>query len=660
MIRTVCLLAGVALAFLVSPLEASAQQSSIDADALAFGARASVSNVSLSPDGSGVVMVGAGPGRSTVAYHVDLASGTSSPILSSLGNPESLDWCDYATSSRLVCGFSGVYLTDAVLIPANRVISLDKTGKDIKELGQRASSYDVGYRQSSGSIIDWLPDDGNSVLMTRLFLPEGHKYAPTNVNRTKEGLGVARVNVASLAATTVEPPRRSVSQYMSDGQGNVRLLGIDEIQGEQMLSGRTKYLYRKAGSRDWQDLVDYQKDDFIPLAIDGSIDSLYALRKVAGRYVLIREPLDGSNREIAVASNSKVDIDNVVRAGPGQPIIGYTYADDVRHATYFNPTYRDLAASLGRALPKAPIIDFVDSSRDGNKVLLFAGSDRDPGRYYLFDRSSKSLGEVIAVRPGLANRTLASVTAINYPSSDGTIVPAYLTLPPGKETKNLPAIVLPHGGPSSRDEWGFDWLAQFLAARGYAVIQPEYRGSAGYGDEWLRKNGFKSWRTSMSDITSAAHYLAAKGIADPKRMAIVGWSYGGYAALLSSIIEPSLFKAVVAIAPVTDLGMLKEDSRAYTNSLIVSDEIGSGPHVAEASPLRRADAIQAPVLLIHGDMDFNVNVRHSKQMAAALKSAGKRVDYLEFKGLDHQLDDSDVRVLMLAKMGKLLDDTIGH
>ena len=164
----------------------------------------------------------------------------------------------------------------------------------------------------------------------------------------------------------------------------------------------------------------------------------------------------------------------------------------------------------------------------------------------------------------------------------------------------------------------------------------------------------------QDDLNDALAWAAKQGIADPKRMAIVGWSYGGYAALLSAIIEPSLFKAVVAIAPVTDLGMLKEDSRDYTNSLIVSDEVGSGPHVAEASPLRRADAIQAPVLLIHGDMDFNVNVRHSKQMAAALKSAGKRVDYLEFKGLDHQLDDSDVRVLMLAKMGKLLDDTISH
>ena len=152
-----------------------------------------------------------------------------------------------------------------------------------------------------------------------------------------------------------------------------------------------------------------------------------------------------------------------------------------------------------------------DSSHDGRKLLIHAGSDRDPGRYYLFDRDKKSLTPAMVDRPELEGRALASVKPVTITAPDGAQIPAYLTLPPGKDPKNLPAVVLPHGGPSARDYWGFDWLAQFLAARGYAVIQPEYRGSAGWGDAWLNQNGFKNWRTSIGDITASANWLSAAG-----------------------------------------------------------------------------------------------------------------------------------------------------
>jgi dipeptidyl aminopeptidase/acylaminoacyl peptidase len=293
-------------------------------------------------------------------------------------------------------------------------------------------------------------------------------------------------------------------------------------------------------------------------------------------------------------------------------------------------------------------------------LLILARGDADPGSYYYYDKISHHLDEVERVRPALEGRTLASVRTISVKASDGVQIPAYLTLPPGSSGKNLPAVVLPHGGPSSRDAWGFDWLAQFLAARGYAVIQPNYRGSAGYGDQWMGSNGFQNWRTAINDVTDSARYLVTQGIADPKRLAIVGWSYGGYAALQSAAVEPTLYKAAVAIAPVTDLAMLKEEAEHYTNSRLVNDFVGSGPHVVQGSPLQRASEIKIPVLMFHGDMDLNVGIAESDKMVAALRADGDDASLVRFKGLDHQLDDSDARIEMLTKIGQFLERTIGH
>ena len=667
MFRPVSALASAVLLTGSSGLAHAQPKSAIEADALAFGTREGVSNMDLSPDGNRAVFVGPGPGRTTIVYIADIAAGTTKPIVYSKGDPETLRWCGFVSNDRLACRFTAIIPSDGtglapagILIPAARMMAVDVDGGNIKELGQRASSYDIGLRQYDGEIIDWLPGDGNNVLMTRVYLPEGFKPNASNVNRTKRGLGVVKLNVKSQKADSIEAPRDNVATWMSDGQGNVRLLGMEEVKGDVQMSGRIKYMYRIPGSRDWKDLVGYQKDEFEPLAIDASINSLYALRKRNGRYALTRIALDGSLTEAVVAQNARVDIDNVVRITDGRQVIGYSYAEDYRRIVYFDPAFKALAGSLAKALPKQPIVSFINASQDGSKLLLFAGSDQDPGRYYLFDKGKKTLGELMPVRGNLAGRTLATVKPVTYKAADGTVIPAYLTLPPGKPAKGLPAVVLPHGGPSARDEWGFDWLAQFLSARGYAVIQPNYRGSSGFGDSWLVENGFKGWRTSIGDVSAAARYLVSEGIADPNKLAIVGWSYGGYAALQSAVTEPSLYKAVVAIAPIADLELYKLQFEETTSRNVAADFIGSGSHIVDGSPLRHAAAIRAPVLLVHGNLDVNVDIQHSKRMHEALRRAGKTSDLLTFEGLDHQLDDSNARALMLTKIGTLLEQTIGH
>jgi dipeptidyl aminopeptidase/acylaminoacyl peptidase len=654
---------GVALVTLCYSAATAAQSThTLAEDAAAFGAREAVDAPDLSPDASSIIYLTPGPGRKTAAVVGDLNSAQFHTMVSSDGDPESLTWCHFAGESRAVCRFGALVESQSIgdLLGFSRLIAVDLNGANAKLLGQPESPHEFAMRQYDAQIIDWLGSSDGTVLINRLYVPE--EVLGQAVKRTKQGWGVDRINVSTLKSDTVESPRDAAS-YTTDDLGHVRLMSITDERNSGMLTGKIRYFYRTQNSRDWKTLFqvdDIDNPDAKPLAIDASVDSLYTLKKKSGRYALYASKLDGSMAETLIADDPSVDIDDVIRFGDGQKVIGYSYSTDKGHTVYFDQEFKALAAGLSKALPKAPIIEFVDASSDGNKLLIFGGSDIDPGRYYLFDRGKKTLEPLMIVRPELEGRSLASVKPVAITAPDGASIPAYLTLPPGKAAKGLPAVVLPHGGPSARDEWGFDWLAQFLAARGYAVLQPQYRGSAGFGDAWLNQNGFKNWRTSIGDVTASAKWLASEGIADPNKVAILGWSYGGYAALQSAVVEPGLYKAVVAIAPVTDLQMAKDEARNFDNYYLVEKEIGSGPHVAEGSPLKRAAEIRAPVLLIHGMMDNVVRSAESKAMDQALRGAGKQSELLTFKGLNHQLNDSDARTQMLTKIGELLDRTIGH
>lgn len=647
----------------VSSLTGPVTAAPLAEDAKAFGGREYLRTMDISPTGQRIVMLISGPGASTIVSSVDLGTGKIAHVADTDGKPEKLYWCGFAGENDLVCQYGGLDKVGDDLVGFSRLITMGADGSNLRQLGQKESSRDAYVRQSDGVVIDWLPGQQGQVLMARSYIPEVGTTG-TIISRTKEGLGVDRIELGTLKAAAVEPPRNGISRYMTDGRGNVRVMGIaDTDHNSGQLRGVTKFRYRAAGSRDWKDLASYDSrsgEGTYPLAVDADVNAVYALRKTNGRDALYRVALDGSGASTLVAQDAAVDIDNVLRLGDGQRVIGYTFADDQRRSVYFDPDFVKLQAALGKAIPDKPLIDFLGASADGQRLLVRASSDTNAGTFYRYNRPDRKLEELALVRPTLEGRTLAKVVPVSVTAPDGARVPAYLTLPPGSSGKNLPAVVLPHGGPEARDEWGFDWLAQFLAARGYAVIQPNFRGSAGYGDAWLAENGFKGWKTSIGDITASANYLVSQGIADPGRLAIVGWSYGGYAALQSAATQPALYKSVVAIAPVTDLAQLRTDAEGFTNRDLVRDFIGTGPHLVEGSPAKNAAAFAAPVLLVHGDLDANVLIGQSERMLGALKAAGKPVEMLRFKGLDHQLDDSDARTQMLTRVGALLDRTIGR
>lgn len=649
MMKRLVLLASVAALPLSAAIAEPAQEA-----AKMFGARESIRNMGISADGTKLVYVAPTKGPASAAIVIAVDTGQAQVLLTSSGKPEKLRWCKFAGSSQVVCEVGGSTVNgEGVLLGWSRLLAVGLDGSKARLLGQRASDYDARIRQFDGDVLDWLPEEDGAVLMSRDYVPEVGTTG-SNIARRDDGLGVDRIDLRTLKTSRIEHPTHGASAYISDGHGHVRIMSIEGADSETgVLSGKSSYFYRRKGGSGWQKFGDVKAGDgLVPIAVDEATDSAYAVKKLNGRNALYRVKLDGSLSSELVFSHDRFDVDEVVTLG-GR-VIGASYVDDRRRVTYFDPEYQKLSSGLSKAIPHLPLIRFIGASADGGKVVVLAESDVDPGRYYLFDKKTKQLGELFPLRPELATTKLAPVKPVTY-SAGGVSVPAYLTLPPGKEAKSLPAIVLPHGGPTARDEWGFEWLAQFFANQGYAVLQPNYRGSAGYGDPWYNKNGFQGWKTSIGDVTAGAKWLLQSGIADPKHVSMVGWSYGGYAALQSAVVEPGLFKAVVAVAPVTDFGLLKAEAEHYTNSKLVAAEIGSGPHIREGSPLQNVDRISVPVLIFSGNRDLNVDVEQSKRMDKALRAAGKASEFVLFPDLDHQLDDTDARTQMLAKIAAFLE-----
>jgi dipeptidyl aminopeptidase/acylaminoacyl peptidase len=619
-------------------------------DARKFGARESIESISVSPDGSSVAYLQPGPGASTVLF-VAKADGSemAKMVTRSDGAPWRLRWCGWASNARLVCQLYGISDETGQKLPFTRMIAINADGTEIKQLGQRASGRTIGFSQFDGAVVGWPATDNGEVLISRRYLPE--VTIGTRLASSAEGLGVDRINTLTLKSSREEGARADAVHYIADDKGAVRILVTEDAMEDGTLRGVTRYYYRKPGSRTWDVFSrDSEAEPGLrPVAVDAAQNVAYAFGVSEGRDALFRVKLDGTLAREVVLTNDKVDIDGLLTLGRTGRVIGADFVTERRETAIFDPEYKTLAARLGKALPGLPLVQFAGASRDETKLLVFAGSDTDPGRYYMFDKATKRLGEIAIARPPLEGRTLSPVKPITYTAADGTQIPAYLTLPVGSSGKNLPAIVMPHGGPSARDEWGFDWLAQFYAAQGFAVIQPNFRGSAGYGEGWFVENGFKSWRVAIGDVNDAGRWLVREGIANPAKLAIVGWSYGGYAALQSGVTEPALFRAIVAIAPVTDLRMLIDQSAGFTNSALVARFVGSGEHVASGSPRQHAGKITAPVLMFSGDQDLNVDISHSREMDQALRAAGKRTELIVYKGLDHSIVDSGARADMLQR-----------
>jgi dipeptidyl aminopeptidase/acylaminoacyl peptidase len=383
-----------------------------------------------------------------------------------------------------------------------------------------------------------------------------------------------------------------------------------------------------------------------------------------GRQILRTLPLDGSEGKVlledAAADVSHVRYDRITRT-PVSAVLGGLEQPERWLDTEAERQVRKVSGAF-----KGKRVWVYGRSEDAKRVLAVVEGPSSPPIYYFVDYTAGTADIVGEAYPKLIDAKLGEVRAIHYAARDGEKVPAYLTLPPGSEASKLPLILLPHGGPEARDENSFDWWAQFLAARGYAVLQPQFRGSTGFGKPW-RQAGYRQWGGLMQDdLTDGVKALVEQGIADPERICIVGASYGGYAALAGAAFTPDMFRCAVSINGVSDLprmlGYERQHSGEESDALAYwREHIGpsTDKQVIAKSPLRSAAQIKIPVLLMHAADDTVVPVSQSEAMSRELRELRKKVSFVRLAGEDHWLSQTATRVQMLKELEKFLDANMG-
>lgn len=626
-----------------------------------FGSRGSVLQISLSPEGDKVAFIAPLSGGREQVYVADVAGGSPVSVMVAEQEGGHLAGCKWASQDYLICNLYGTMMMREQVVGFSRlfVVRTDGSGAEVLTAGE--SHRAIGLLQFGGNVLAFdVQGQPNQVLLSRQFVTEAR--TGTLVGGTEAGLGIEQVDLATLRRRQVEKPREGIAGYVADENGVLRVLATYGRDPSGYVRGDLRYSFLRKGARQYEPLpIPDSIEEFNVYAVESSTDRAIGIGRYEGFMRVFSIALDGTAQVETLLDRPGVDVDQLIRVGRRNRVVGAGYATDRRQVEIFDPALKPLLASLGRALGGGGLLEVIDASADESKLLVVYRSDINPGMTYLYDKASRQLQEVLPLRAQLQQLQLSPMQAISYKAADGTSIPAYLTLPPGVSSpRNLPAIVMPHGGPQARDEWGFDWMVQFYAQRGYAVIQPNFRGSAGYGEAWMKENALQSWQIAVGDVADAGRWLVQQGIADPSRLAIVGWSYGGYAALQAAVTDPALFKGVVAIAPLTDLDLLREDARNFSNYNEVSAFLGRGQHLDHGSPAKQAVRLIAPVMLVHGTRDGNVRIRHSEVMAERLASEGRPAKFLRFETLDHALYDSEARAQMLAESELFLLDAFSR
>ncbi len=599
----------------------------------AYGELGQIRSVAISPDGSKIGMLRQQDGEELFIVN-DLKSGEINGANTTDIKTRSIDFINSdfvvlsASETTKIFGFRG-----KLEYSASFAMDLSKS-----KITQLLRSEDSLYPAQSGvgRII------GN-------LTKEGRVLMPAYVGARNKGN--PRYNLFSV------DPKTGLAQIFERGRYStndwfVSETGVIFAREDHDDSSNTFEISTKRNGK-WENVYKKENSPLIPFVLQGvksDHSSLIVLDQIDDGEGLFELNWDGELSGPILAKEN-TDIDYVI-IDENRIVHGVKYSGMRPSYSFFD---KELDASIQTLLDTYPTfaINIMSWSSDWSKFILKISGGTEPGNYFLYDVKTKDLKRIGQSRD-IAPEWIADVQTIEYPARDGTRIPALLTWPPGvKDPTNLPAIILPHGGPESYVQLDFHWLAQYFASRGYLVLQPNFRGSTGFGTNF-KLQGRGEWAGLMQDdVTDGLKALTSMNFVDPERVCIIGASYGGYSALAGGAFTPELYKCVAAIAPVSDLPRMLDSVNEENgdNSWVVEywkrvigDKKTEKQKLIDISPANHADKFQAPVLLIHGNDDTIVNIKQSAVMESALKQSGKDVDFIKVKGGDHWLSTSETRL----------------
>ena len=511
----------------------------------------------------------------------------------------------------------------------------------LQDFGGDENFHIFGVNPDGSNLTDLTPFEG-----VRANVVDGMSDHDTDIlvslnKENKEVFDVYRLNTVTGELTLVAKNPGNVSTWITDHNYNIRLAIVTD-------GVNSSIMYRDSGEGEFRNIMTVGfKDTFQPLFFTFDNQHIYALSDLGrDRQALIRYDL-ANNQEIEqLYEHPEVDVSSLTYSRKRKVLTAIGYTDWKSQRKVLDPVMEQYYKILDDRFPGYETY-LTYSNRDEDIWIARTASDRSLGSYYLFDTRSGSITKLADRNPWLPEDQMAQMKPVTLKSRDGLTIHGYLTLPNGVEPKNLPVVVNPHGGPWYRDTWGFNPEVQFLANRGFAVFQLNFRGSTGYGKTFWQAS-FKEWGKKMQDdITDGVTWLIDQGIADPKRVAIYGASYGGYATLAGLAFTPDLYACGVDYVGVANLFTFMSTIPPYWELYrqmmyeMVGDPVKDSVLMAEASPVYHVDNIRVPVLVAQGANDPRVNINESNQIVDGLKKRGIEVVYMVKENEGHGFSNEE-------------------
>jgi dienelactone hydrolase len=603
----------------------------------AFGKLPLVEDAELSPDGRAIAAKLVIDGVQRLAI-LALDDANAKPLVAGLGENDLL-WFRWVTDTHLIASLRDFVMIEGGRYSATRLVSWSRAGGQGVRLNWRAGAL-------QGDDVVWVSPQGDPNILMKASL---------SIYTNLPGFWpwVDRVNVVTGAVNRVLPPRTGIFHWYADATGRVRLgYGYND---ERSVSS---YVYRaddKGFFKTIDRAAEMKLEELIqPVMLLPDPNKFIARSEHEGFGALYEYDVTTGSYGPKIFGHPRHDVGGVVLSADETRIDGVRITEERTRTEWLDPDLKQLQADLDKALPNR-FVRIVNLDRARMRALVEVSSPTLPPAWWVMDRSSGRMIRIATSNEALKGAVLAPMKAVSYKARDGLEIPAFLTLPVGRAPKGLPLIVLPHGGPWHRDRLQYDYWVQLLANRGYAVLQPNFRGSTGYGAAF-RDKGDGEWGKAMQDdVTDGVRWAVAEGIADEKRVCIVGGSYGGYAALQGTVRDPDLYRCAVSFAGVSDLGQQVKFDRRYLGGRTTRAILGrAAPDFAAVAPANFAATIKTPILLVHGKRDTVVPHDQSLRMEAALRKAGKPVELLIQPEGDHNLSRQADRVEMLRAMETFL------